>query len=103
MFRYRWAGRDRFAAQSACDRVTLYDFRSLQSQFVENGWQHIDGGYGLCDCAMRHWRGRFDDQGNMQRRVVDEEAVCLLAVFAQPFAMICEQNDHRSPIQCLAF
>src|SRR6185437_1579368 len=52
-----------------------------------------------------HWRTHFfcqacrwhmHDQGDVQRRVVDEKAMSLLSMFSKTFSMITTKNDKSS-------
>ena len=61
-------------------------------QFQDRG-HHVDDAYLVGDGAGRHARSG-DDQRNAYRRVVDEEAVLLLAVFAQRFAVVAHDDNH---------
>ena len=71
----------------------LHGRRRLDAgQFQDRG-HHIDDAYLVGDGTGRHARSG-DDQRNAHRRVVDEEAVLLLAVFAQRFAVVADDDNH---------
>jgi hypothetical protein len=88
---------DRLAVECGPQRLALHVRRDLDAGQLEHRWHHVHDA-DLVGNDARLDTGTADDERYLDRGVVDEESVLLLAVFAELFAMIAE-HDHESVIQ----
>ena len=65
----------------------------------ENRRHHIDELHGRVVDTSRARVRRLDDQRNLQRLAIQKDAVLLLAVIEQPFAVIGDKDDERAIVE----
>ncbi len=83
--------------------LTLHLSRNIYFQFLKHGWHQVGKIHQAGHDPGRRRTRQMNDERNVQRGVIDEEAVGFLAVLAQTFAMIAAENDHGVVIQSFGF
>src|ERR1700741_1298542 len=79
----------RFANHGCSEATALALRRFVRTSQVQNGGKNIRKIGGVIDDRFLFWRicGQLENQGNVQRGVVDEKAVRFLAMLTKPFAV----------------
>ena len=76
------------------ERLALHFFRYRQSGFLQDGGSHIHQTHTRIDPSARAMRGRqLEQQGHVQRFVVEKDSVGVLAVRAQRLTVV---GHHRN-------
>ena len=86
-----------FATRQWQQADALHIRRHLGADQIQDGRHHVDDANLVRHGAGRHARPGYD-QRNAHRRVVDEEAVLLLAVLAERLAVVGD-DDHKRVVE----